>query len=389
MSAYSMPTRTEAKVVGVDSTAAAKAGSRRASAGEAGAPVTHPPVAAAIAAGKVAKQRGACCSPAASTQCGSAVAGGRAAAVAASGAGAPARGPGSVGSPGAAAAGRAGSSSAVAVRASTARRRRDGWPGRVRTANGNADLLPTGPGRAECERGYPPGDRTVTEAVRPLRHREHSITHSRTAPRRAATPPTGLREPASGGEKLDTVPPVGRLGIVRRASWGEAGKGRMSLSSTSSATRSATGQRAVRAATAVAVAVALLTPVAVLFAQIWSGTGDRLAFAADERRGAAYLGPLTRLLSVTTDAQSRAVSGKPVDPAPVRAAIAEVDQVDARLGDRLRTTERWTTIRTIVQDRTGHAWPRPTEAYTQYSDLVTQLMELNRKVGDASRLILD
>src|SRR5829696_2623003 len=146
MSAYSMPTRTEAKVVGVDSTAAAKAGSRRASAGEAGAPVTHPPVAAAIAAGKVAKQRGACCSPAASTQCGSAVAGGRAAAVAASGAGAPARGPGSVGSPGAAAAGRAGSSSAVAVRASTARRRRDGWPGRVRTANGNADLLPTGPG---------------------------------------------------------------------------------------------------------------------------------------------------------------------------------------------------------------------------------------------------
>jgi hypothetical protein len=139
----------------------------------------------------------------------------------------------------------------------------------------------------------------------------------------------------------------------------------------------------------VAVAVALLTPVAVLFAQIWSSTGDRLAFAADERRGAAYLGPLIRLLSVTTDAQSRAVSGKPVDPAPVRAAIAEIDQVDARLGDRLRTTERWTTIRTIVQDRTGHAWPRPTEAYTQYSDLVTQLMELNRKVGDASRLILD
>jgi hypothetical protein len=167
----------------------------------------------------------------------------------------------------------------------------------------------------------------------------------------------------------------------------------MSLSSTSSATRSAArsaaGQRAVRAATAVTVAVALLIPVAVLFAQVWASTGDKLSFAADERRGVAYLGPLTRLLSATTEAQSKAVARKPVDPTAVRAAIAAVDEIDARLGGELRTTERWTTIRAIVQERTGRAWPRPAEAYTQYSDLVTQLMELNRKVGDASRLILD
>jgi hypothetical protein len=42
-----------------------------------------------------------------------------------------------------------------------------------------------------------------------------------------------------------------------------------------------------------------------------------------------------------------------------------------------------------VQERTNRTWSRSAEAYTQYSDLITQLMELNRKVGDASRLILD
>jgi hypothetical protein len=163
----------------------------------------------------------------------------------------------------------------------------------------------------------------------------------------------------------------------------------MSLSSTSSAGGSATGPRAVRVATALAVAVALLLPVAVLFAQVWSSTGTKLAFAADERRGVAYLGPLTRLLSATTEAQSNAVAGRPVDVAAVRSAIAAVDGIDRQLGGRLRTSDRWSTIRGIVEERTGRTFSRPAEAYTQYSDLVTQLMELNRKVGDASRLILD
>lgn len=163
----------------------------------------------------------------------------------------------------------------------------------------------------------------------------------------------------------------------------------MSLSSTSSAAGSATAPRVVRAAVAVAVAVALLTPVAVLFTQVWSSAGDRRSFAVDERQGVAYLGPLTELLSATTDVQSEAVRGKPIDPTAIRQSIAAVDGIDARLGGELRTTERWTTIRGILQERTARRWNSTTEAYTQFSDLVTQLMELNRKVGDGSRLILD
>lgn len=157
----------------------------------------------------------------------------------------------------------------------------------------------------------------------------------------------------------------------------------MSLSSTVSARRPA------RAAVAVAVAVAVLAPLAVLTAQVWSGTRTALAFTADERRGVEYLRPLTRLLAAATEAQSAAVSGRQVDAAEVRSAVAGVQAVDDRLGGALRTTDRWNDVRVVVENRLSRAWPEPAEAYLQFSDLTTGLLELNRTVGDNSRLILD
>jgi hypothetical protein len=159
----------------------------------------------------------------------------------------------------------------------------------------------------------------------------------------------------------------------------------MSLSSASTVP----GRGSTRVATAVAVAVAVLLPLAVLFAQVWSSTSATRSFTADERRGVAYLEPLTRLLSATTEAQSAAVRGRTVDAASVRSAVAAVDQVDARLGRQLRTTDRWTDVRQLVQQRlTVRTWTAPT-AYTQYSDVNTKLLELTRTVGDNSRLVLD
>lgn len=157
----------------------------------------------------------------------------------------------------------------------------------------------------------------------------------------------------------------------------------MSLSSTAS------GRRPARVAVAVAVAVAVLAPLAVLCAQVWASTGSSLAFTRDERRGVVYLAPLTRLLAAATQAQSAAVRRQPADPAAVQAAVAEVDEVDGRLGGPLRTTDRWTKVRAIVQERTSRSWPEPSVAYTQFSDLSTALLELNSTVGDNSRLILD
>lgn len=157
----------------------------------------------------------------------------------------------------------------------------------------------------------------------------------------------------------------------------------MSLSSTSSARRPA------RAAVAVAVAVAVLAPLAVLGAQVWSSTSTSLSFTAAERRGVDYLAPLTRLLSAATEAQSAAVRGQPVDPAPVRAAVADVQAVDDRLGRALRTTDRWVSARRMVEDRLSRSWPEPIAAYTQFSDVTTALLGLTRTVGDNSNLILD
>jgi hypothetical protein len=138
------------------------------------------------------------------------------------------------------------------------------------------------------------------------------------------------------------------------------------------------------------VAVAVLAPLAVLFAEVWSSTGSSMSFTADERRGVSYLEPLTALLGATTQAQSAAVRGRPVDAAAVRSAVAEVDRMDAGLGRALSTTDRWTTARATVQERLSRtSWPLPSGAYTQYSDLNTALLELGRTVGDNSRLILD
>ena len=164
----------------------------------------------------------------------------------------------------------------------------------------------------------------------------------------------------------------------------------MSLSSTSNAPGKRSGRGPARIATAVAVAVAVLAPLGVLCAQTWSSTGATLTFAGDERRGVSYLGPLTQLLGATTEAQTAAVRGRPVDTAAVRSALAAVDQADARLGGSLRTTDRWTIVRATVTERVARTdWPLAAVAYTQYSDLNTALLELNRTVGDNSRLILD
>jgi hypothetical protein len=159
----------------------------------------------------------------------------------------------------------------------------------------------------------------------------------------------------------------------------------MSLSSASTAA----GRGPARVAMAVAVAVAVLAPLAVLFAQVWSSTGAARSFTADERRGVAYLQPLTRLLSATTEAQSAAVRGQVVDTGAVRAAVAGVDRADATLGGTLQTSDRWADVRQLLQLRlTVKTWQPPT-AYTQYSDVNTKLLALTRTVGDNSRLILD
>lgn len=127
---------------------------------------------------------------------------------------------------------------------------------------------------------------------------------------------------------------------------------------------------------------------AILTAQLWAATSTDADFVAAERRGVAYLGPLTQLLGELTAAESAAVRGTAVDRAAVTAAVAAVAAVDAEHGGALGTGQRWADLRAQIEQLTvaslGHS-----EAMERYVDVVSLTIDLARKVGDTSNLILD
>jgi hypothetical protein len=158
----------------------------------------------------------------------------------------------------------------------------------------------------------------------------------------------------------------------------------MSMSST---TRAGAARRLVAGTGLV---LLLLVPLAVIFRQFWTSRTQDLAFNQDERRGVQYLGPLTALIGAVAQQQSAAVHGRSVATAAVEQAVAAVDAVDRELGGRLQTTPRWTELRQQVLAVAGRGFePNPIAAYTSYSGVGALAVQLLRKVGDTSNLILD
>src|SRR6266545_2730857 len=147
-------------------------------------------------------------------------------------------------------------------------------------------------------------------------------------------------------------------------------------------------RRSLRIAAAFAVVAAVLLPLAFVFAQFWTSTGDNLRFVNDERRGVAYLQPLVRLLGTLTDAQSAATRGKPIDVAQLRAAVAAVDAVDQAQDDRLRTRQRWSQLRAQIEAATARGTFTGEDAYATYSETNDLVLSLMAKIGDTSNLIL-
>ncbi len=156
----------------------------------------------------------------------------------------------------------------------------------------------------------------------------------------------------------------------------------------SSATRPTAG-RARRAAAVAGLVVLLVLPMAVIFTLLWSARAADLTFNQDERRGVRYLGPLTKLLDTVTQQQSEVVQGHGAVSAEVDQAVATVDAADREEGGRLQTTERWGQLRQQILDVTGRADLNPAEAFTTYSGVVDLTVQLIRKAGDTSNLILD
>lgn len=157
---------------------------------------------------------------------------------------------------------------------------------------------------------------------------------------------------------------------------------------TEEAERPAGHPRLRRTLVVVAVLVGVLVPYAVAMSVWWSNVADDASFAARERNGVHYLGPLVRLLGAETDVQSAAVAGATPNTEAVLAAIPAVDQVDSTLGSGLGTQQRWADLRGRLQTLlnspgTGAA------AYTNFGDVVDLTTAMIISVGDSSDVIHD
>ncbi|HTF07455.1 MAG TPA: hypothetical protein VK659_04700, partial [Asanoa sp.] len=158
-------------------------------------------------------------------------------------------------------------------------------------------------------------------------------------------------------------------------------------------TRSAPRSRARSVALSVLLSVlvvALLVPTGVLFAQNWRDQGDRASATARELDGVAYLRSLQQVAFAVVDAQSATVARQPVSRDAIVVAVQQADATDARLGGRLRTTERWNGIRsrldTLRATPTASDPTQTTAAYREVGDLV---LALYAKVRDESGLSHD
>jgi hypothetical protein len=140
---------------------------------------------------------------------------------------------------------------------------------------------------------------------------------------------------------------------------------------------------------AVLLALAVMAPVAAIATWASADTGDDRQFVEGERRGVAYLQPLTGLLGVLVASQSAAVRGDQVETAALDTELAAVERVEARHGAALNTRTRWPTLRDSIKELSQRPGAPGAEAYQRWGQAVDLTIALIRRVGDTSRLILD
>jgi hypothetical protein len=143
-----------------------------------------------------------------------------------------------------------------------------------------------------------------------------------------------------------------------------------------------------RSALAVIMTVLVLVPTAVLFGRVWQDNSDQRARTALEQKGVEYLTALAPLINSLVEYQSSAVQSIAAAPDSLKPAIAKVTDVDNRLGDALKTKDRWTGL----QEKIGKL-SKPVvggqlavfQAHAEVIDLVVALYDSVRRNSDLSR----
>ncbi|RZU71950.1 hypothetical protein EV384_0284 [Micromonospora kangleipakensis] len=134
---------------------------------------------------------------------------------------------------------------------------------------------------------------------------------------------------------------------------------------------------------------ALLAPVGLLFAQTHRLTGDDRDLATRERLGVQYLRALGPVTDALVDAQTAAVTGRPVSRDALTAAVEQATSVDSAVGDELRSHERWSGLRAKLEALPDRGLTDPTAAFAAYGEVTDLLLDLHRKIRDSSGLIRD
>jgi hypothetical protein len=131
----------------------------------------------------------------------------------------------------------------------------------------------------------------------------------------------------------------------------------------------------------------LLAPLTVLFAMVWQTAGDQAGVASLERHGVSYIEALGPLEIALTNAQSTAVNGGSANRGSLTGPVDAVSRVDERLGDELRTHDRWTELRTKIESLPASG--SSTAVHAAYTDASDLLLALTDKIRNDSKLIRD
>ncbi|MBQ1024334.1 hypothetical protein [Micromonospora sp. C95] len=136
-------------------------------------------------------------------------------------------------------------------------------------------------------------------------------------------------------------------------------------------------------------ATALLAPVAFLVGQAHELVDTDRDVVARERLGVEYLRALGPVTDALVDAQSAAVTGRPLRRDTLDQAVERAATVDARIGGELSTSERWAGLRAKLEALPERALTDREAAFTVYGEVTDLLLALHGKVRETSGLIRD
>jgi hypothetical protein len=143
-----------------------------------------------------------------------------------------------------------------------------------------------------------------------------------------------------------------------------------------------------RSALAVIMTVLVLVPTAILFGRVWQDNSDRHASTALEQEGVRYLTALAPLINSLVEYQASAVQGIAAQPESLKAAVAQVSDVDNRLGNDLKTKDRWAGLQdkiTKLKNPVVGGTLAVFQAHAEVIDLVVALYDAVRRNSELNR----